>query len=93
MPVITRSAAYPEGIIEKLRDTGVRICSIDALGIAKECGNIKAVNVVLIGVLAKTAAIDKEIWLKSIEEVVPRKFLDVNIKAFNAGYEHGGARQ
>lgn len=93
MPVITRSAAYPEGIIEKLRDTGVRICSIDALGIAKECGNLKAVNVVLIGVLAKTAAIDKEIWLKSIEEVVPRKFLDVNIKAFNAGYEHGGARQ
>ncbi len=93
MPVITRSAAYPEGIIEKLRDTGVRICSIDALEIAKECGNIKAVNVVLIGVLAKTAAIDKEIWLKSIEEVVPRKFLDVNIKAFNAGYEHGGARQ
>ena len=85
--------AVVEGIRDLLSDWGVCFCSMVAFGIAFECGNIKAVNVVLIGVLAKTAAIDKEIWLKSIEEVVPRKFLDVNIKAFNAGYEHGGARQ
>jgi indolepyruvate ferredoxin oxidoreductase beta subunit len=53
---------------------------------AKECGNIKAVNVVLIGVLARSTQIEKEVWLEAIREVVPQKLLDVNIKAFEAGY-------
>jgi indolepyruvate ferredoxin oxidoreductase beta subunit len=42
---------------------------------------------VLIGLLARTSSIPKEIWLKSIEEVVPQRFLEVNIKAFNSGYK------
>jgi indolepyruvate ferredoxin oxidoreductase beta subunit len=87
MPVITGNAAYPEGIIEKLQAAGVSVRCIDALEKARECGNIKAVNIVLIGLLARTSSIPKEIWLKSIEEVVPQRFLEVNIKAFNSGYK------
>jgi len=87
MPVITGKAEYPEGIIEKLTAAGVNIKSIDALSIARDCGNIKAVNIVLIGLLAKTTEIGIDVWLKALEEVVPQKFLDVNRKAFNAGYQ------
>lgn len=87
MPVITGSTTYPEGIIDRLQAAGVRIRSVDALDIARKCGNIKAVNLVLIGLLAGTSSIGKEVWLEAIEEVVPQKFLDVNLKAFNAGYE------
>ena len=86
MPVIIGKAKYPEKIIERLWDGGVKMNFIDALQIAKECGNIKAVNIVLIGLLAKTSGIAKEVWLKAMEEVIPQKILDVNIKAFNAGY-------
>ncbi|HOQ07496.1 MAG TPA: indolepyruvate oxidoreductase subunit beta [Clostridiales bacterium] len=86
MPVITGSAKYPEGITEKLEAAGVRIRSVNALATAMECGNIKAVNMVLIGLLAGTSSIGKEIWLESLKEVVPQKLLDVNIRAFNAGY-------
>lgn len=88
MPVITGKAKYPENVLGKLKDAGVKLQSIDALSIAKNCGNIKAVNIVLIGLMAKTTHIDKEVWLKAIEEVVPQKVLDVNIKAFNEGYAH-----
>ncbi len=88
MPVITGRAKYPENIIKKLRDAGIRLQSIDALNIARKCGNIKAVNIVLIGLVARTTSIDKEVWLKAIEEIVPKKVLDVNIKAFNEGYAH-----
>lgn len=88
MPVITGKAKYPENILAKLKEAGVKLQSIDALSIARNCGNIKAVNIVLIGLMAKTTSIDKDIWLKAIEEVVPKKVLDVNIKAFNEGYAH-----
>jgi indolepyruvate ferredoxin oxidoreductase beta subunit len=86
MPVITGKAKYPESIVEKLKDNYKSVISIDALRMAKECGNIKAVNTVLLGILAKSTSIGKEIWLDSLKENVPAKAIDVNLKAFEAGY-------
>jgi indolepyruvate ferredoxin oxidoreductase beta subunit len=85
MPVITGKAKYPENIIAALIGNGIRIMSVDALRIAAECGNIKAVNIVLIGLMSKSTDIDRNVWFEAIKEVVPQKFLDVNIKAFSAG--------
>ncbi len=85
MPVITGAASYPENIEEKisaLADAAI----IDALALAKEAGNIKAVNVVLIGLMAKASDISYEKWLETIKTTVPEKFLEVNLKAFNLGY-------
>jgi indolepyruvate ferredoxin oxidoreductase beta subunit len=86
MPVIMGKARYPGQISEKLTEKIKNTIAIDALKIAKECGNIKAVNIVLLGLLAKSTAIKKDIWLEAIKEVVPAKALDVNLKAFEAGY-------
>lgn len=86
MPVIIGQALYPEQIIEKIKNAGTDVIELDALELASESGNIKAVNVVLLGVLAKKTGIEKDIWLESIRETVPQKFLDVNIKAFEAGW-------
>ena len=86
MPVITGKAKYPENITGVLKDMGVNLKSINALEIAKACGNIKAVNVVMIGLLAKSTSIAREIWLEALKEVIPPKLLDVNIRAFEAGY-------
>ena len=55
--------------------------------LAEKAGTIKAVNVVLIGLLAKSMDVDKNVWIDVIKETVPEKFLDVNIKAFELGYE------
>ena len=86
MPVITGKAEYPENIIAKLTGGGIRIMSVNALRIAGECGNIKAVNIVLIGLMSKSTGIERDVWLEAVKEAVPQKLLDVNIKAFNAGY-------
>jgi indolepyruvate ferredoxin oxidoreductase beta subunit len=86
MPVIIGKAKYPENIVERIKGAVKNTIAIEALPMAKECGNIKAVNVVLIGVLARSTQIEKEVWLEAIREVVPQKLLDVNIKAFEAGY-------
>lgn len=85
MPVITGKEKYPENIIGRFESAGIRVLSIDAFQLAKDCGNIKAVNVVLIGLLAKTTDIGKDVWLNALKEVIPEKILDVNIRAFEAG--------
>lgn len=89
MPVIIGKEKYPENIMEVLRENYKNVISLDALKIARECKNIKAVNTVLIGLLAKTMGIDKEVWIESLKEVVPQKALDVNLKAFEEGYSRG----
>ncbi|MBR4893305.1 MAG: indolepyruvate oxidoreductase subunit beta [Clostridia bacterium] len=85
MPVITGVAKYPENIVEKL-SAEIDVLPIDALKLAKEAGNIKAVNVVLIGVMAKSTDIPYEKWVEIIKKTVPEKFLQVNLKAFDLGY-------
>lgn len=86
MPVITGAAKYPEEIIQKLKDKADGVIAIDALALANEAGNGKAVNVVLLGVLAKSSGIAEEKWLEAVRKTVPPKFLDVNVKAFALGY-------
>lgn len=85
MPVITGAMSYPENIEEKLK-AKAEITVVDALPLAEEAGTIKAVNVVLIGLLAKSMDIEKEVWIEVIKECVPKKFLDMNLKAFELGY-------
>ena len=85
MPVITGAAEYPEGIIDTLKQNA-DVISLDALELAEKAGSIKAVNVVLIGVLAKSTDIPYEVWVETIKKTVPEKFLEINLKAFELGY-------
>jgi indolepyruvate ferredoxin oxidoreductase beta subunit len=86
MPVIMGKVKYPEHIINRIEENKIDIVTVDALETAKQCGNLKVVNVVLLGIMAKFTAIKKDIWLDAIRETVPQKLLDVNLKAFEAGY-------
>ena len=85
MPVITGASEYPQGIVENLQSKA-QVVSVDALSLSLSLGSPKAVNVVLIGVLAKSMDIDKSVWEKVIKQTVPEKFLDLNLKAFELGY-------
>jgi indolepyruvate ferredoxin oxidoreductase beta subunit len=87
MPVITGAAEYPKDIESKLK-AEMDVTVVDALSLAKQAGNSKAVNVVLIGLMAKNTDIDYEKWVETIKTTVPEKFLDVNLKAFDLGYYH-----
>jgi indolepyruvate ferredoxin oxidoreductase beta subunit len=85
MPVVTGLAEYPPDIIEKIREKGVRLLAVDALSLAREAGNEKAANVVLIGVMAVHLGIAPEIIENTIRTSVPVKFLEVNLKAYELG--------
>ncbi len=86
MPVITGTAVYPENILDTLAEKGADIDAFDALALATEAGSMKAVNIALMGRLARYLDIPYEKWQKAIENTVPQKFIDVNEKAFALGY-------
>jgi indolepyruvate ferredoxin oxidoreductase beta subunit len=86
MPVITGKQRYPQEILSKISAKYPGTIVIDALEKAKISGNAKALNVVLLGVMAKNTEIAKEVWLDAVKEVVPSKVLEINLKAFEAGY-------
>ncbi len=86
MPVITGSAKYPKGLVEKMTAKGVKVDAMDALALASEAGSPKAANLVLLGRLSGYFKdIPKEAWQQSIEACVPQKFLELNKKAFALG--------
>lgn len=85
MPVITGAMSYPEDIEKKIAEK-VDLVAVDALSLAEQAGTIKAVNVVLIGLLAASMDVDKEVWIDVIRQTVPERFIDLNLKAFELGY-------
>ena len=87
MPVVTGNAVYPEDVIGQIKSLGVDVIAADALSLAEQAGSVKAVNVVLMGMLAKQTDIEKQVWLDMVEQTVPPKFLELNLKAFELGYE------
>jgi len=89
VPVLVGAAQYPDGIIAYIKSKVPATLVLDALGLASRCGNPRAVNMVLLGALAGSLPLEREIWEKALAETVPEKFLKVNKAAFAAGYEQG----
>lgn len=82
---------YPTGIIEFLQTKGYKILVIPALEKSLELGNAKVASLVMLGALARFLDIKQETWDAVLEERIPPKILEVNKKAFRAGYELAAA--
>lgn len=88
MPVATGAAEYPENIIENL-SREYKVISLDAKAEALKLGNARVFNVIIVGVAAKSMEFSKDMWIEVIRETVPPKTVDINVKAFEAGYGLG----
>ncbi len=86
MPVIIGSAKYPEHVLDELKAKGVYVDDLDALSLAKQAGTPKAVNIVLMGRLARNFNIAYDKWISAIEKTVKPKFTELNKQAFALGY-------
>ena len=85
MPVITGAVKYPENLVDKMIAAGAKVDAFDALALAEEAGSSKTVNIVLMGRLSKYFSFSKDKWIKALEETAPGKFLEMNLRAFEAG--------
>lgn len=88
MPVIIGAAEYPVDVLDELTAKGLNIEALDALTLAEQAGSSKAVNIVLMGKAAKQFDIPYERWIKAIENTVAERFIEMNKKAFDFGYNY-----
>ena len=85
MTVVVGAAKYPEGILEGLSEAHT-LYTIDAGSVAKELGNAKVLNTVVLGLAAKHIGFTKEEWVSTLQSTVPPKTIDINTAAFEKGY-------
>lgn len=77
---------YPEGCLEAMQ-AHFKCFTLNAAQIAIELGSAKCMNVVLFGAMTKALGLDSIDWENVIRQTVPQKFLELNLKAYQAGRE------
>lgn len=84
-PVTLGKETYPEDIPEKIAAAFPDTTLVDGLQLAKEAGNPRTVNTALLGALSRRVDIADEYWQQTLRKMVPAKFLEENLKAFELG--------
>ena len=81
---------YPEvkDVIRALEGISKKVVAIDAEELAEKAGNKVAMNVVMLGALMgrEILPIPPKVMKSAIAEKVPKKTVDLNMKAFELGY-------
>ncbi len=68
----------------------IKIYSVPSTRIAEELGNRVIANLVMLGFFtAITKIVSPDAMKKAVPGLVPDRFLELNIKAFDKGYEYG----
>lgn len=82
--VLAGKVDYPSDIIDEISNK-VETIVIDAAKLAKEMGNSKVMNVILLGTTVKSMKLEDIDWEKIIKDNVKEQFIDINIEAFKLG--------
>jgi indolepyruvate ferredoxin oxidoreductase beta subunit len=85
-PILSGKVDYPEGILDVLK-ASAQTTVINAAEIAKEIGNPKTMNIVLLGALIKAMNLTEINWEKIIRDNVKPAFVELNLKALKAGMD------
>ena len=75
------------GIINPPTRKDIHVYRIDAMDEAIKMGNSRVFNVIILGIAAKNMDFPKEQWIEVIKKTVPPKTIDINVAAFEKGYE------
>ena len=81
------SAVYPEDAEARILRQCPGAVIVDAQDMADKLGNPRAVNMILIGVLAGHCPLPRDCWEEAIRQAVKPRFIDVNLAAFSLGTE------
>jgi len=89
--VLSGDLTYPpiERILELLEHHVADLRTLPATDMAREAGEIRAMNLVMVGALAATGLLPmkKESYIKAMKDQFGGQTLEINQKAFEKGYE------
>ncbi len=78
-------AIYPDDVEQQIDAVCPEAHGVEALSIAREAGNGKAVNMVMVGTVMKHLPITEEIITEVVKQISQNKGLEVNLKALAGG--------
>jgi indolepyruvate ferredoxin oxidoreductase, beta subunit len=78
---------YPtdDEIRESFKRRTDKIYFIDANKRAMELGNVRTLNIFMLGCFSVFAPLDEQVWKDSIKRRMPEKLIDINLEAFELG--------
>jgi indolepyruvate ferredoxin oxidoreductase beta subunit len=83
--VATGKMAYPENVLDELTGRDIHVKELNAFDIASSVGEVRAVNIVMVGVLSTYLPVDEQVYVDVMHERIPERFREVNIRAFREG--------
>lgn len=86
MPVITGARKYPDDILDKLKARAGKVIAVDALAVAEEIGELRSVNVVMLGALAAHLGVPFAKMDAALKSAVKPKLYEINRRALECGY-------
>ena len=88
LPVTVTSglSSYPDvaEVIDYLEQR-FTVKAFNAVKLAKEAGHVQSMNTVMVGAVSKYLPLSKDVLIECIRQSVPKKTVDINIKAFELG--------
>lgn len=87
MTVSTGLETYAKDVIEEIKKSAEKTFVLNATSLARELGNSKATNVILLGTIIKIMSLEDIDWETIIRNNVKEKFVDLNLKALKIGME------
>lgn len=76
---------YPDDVEARLRASSGKVYLVDALAPALALGEVRAVNVAMVGAASHFLPLPVKAYEDALEQRLPPKLLDVNVAAFRAG--------
>jgi len=86
LPVLTGDDKYPENIMEEINSKIDNVYSLNARTIAEELGEPRSQNIVILGMTVRALGLENIDWVEKIKKFLPEKVHDVNIRAFERGF-------
>ena len=85
--VSSGEAEYPDRdkILALLKKSAKNVVVIPGLQTALELKEARVLNIVMMGALAGLLKGDGKVWEEAVQKRVPKKFLDLNLKAYRRG--------
>lgn len=82
---LKKGSGYLPGIDRLLEEKAPRLVWVDAARLAKEEGDIRMVNLILLGALSRHLPLGEENWEAAIRKRFPKKIQEACLKAFRRG--------
>lgn len=85
LPVLIGLEEYPFDVMDELEEKVENITVLKASELARELGEPRSQNIIMLGALVKALGLNEIDWVGLIKRFLPERFHEVNIKAFELG--------